>query len=420
MPPEIVECEEFGVIGVGLEQLLIDGELAIDPRIADKGFLSISLVKGQVIFRADRHVGLIPVNRKLAVRVKPRAQISNLSRMIVRSGVPPNAIPGFSRGYLPRLESDLDAERTYLRSFITAVDLVVRRGLFKAYVMEPDPPPWRGRLLPSSTIARHRARNVRYKNEFEYRTLSLNTPENMALKFVLRALENWLLADAPRSADLIELRRLAAHFSHVTDYTGDVGRLTRQVGLSASRLPPAYSYYQDALWTAFLFLQRTLPDVSREGFITMDSLIVDVSKVFEAFIRRTLAEGLKPLGWRVVDGNGQFYPFFADANTFRVKPDIVIVADGAPIAVLDVKYKPDVKEADRYEVLSFLEALGVRRGGFICPAREGAVSHRMGQTIAGSELSLLRFDTASSSFDAEIARFLANVRMLAASTFDYQ
>lgn|GEM_PF-1787576 len=416
---EIVECEEFGALEIGIDQLIVDGEIALDSRIVDRGYLSVSLVKGRVTFRADRHVGLIPINDRLAIRVRPRALISNIGYMIVKSGVAPSAIPDFSRGYLPKFEIGTDLEKIYIAPLIGGIERILDSGMMKSYVAVDNPPTWGGRLLVSDTIRRHRARNLRYRGEFDFKTLSFGGLENIALKHSLKIVRAWLLEKDKKNPALVRIDHAMRRMAAIPDCHSDVGRLAQEVGRSASRLPLHYLYYRDPLWTAYLLLQSKLPDVSSEGFVTLDSLIVDLSKVFEAFIRSVLIEKSDAQGWRILDGNLKPHSFFADSNVYSVRPDIVIVRDGKPTGLLDVKYKPEPKESDRYEVLSFMDTVGVKRGGFVCPQREGSSSRFMGRTSVGKEFSVLRFDLAASNIEAEAARFVCNVAKLIAGKNDY-
>lgn len=416
---EVVDCEEFGVIGIGIDRLLVDGEIALDSRIMERGYLNFSLVKGQVVFRADRHVGLIPLNDGLAIRVKPRATIANIAHMIVKSGVAPVAIPDFSRGYLPKFEGGENVEKIYCEPLVNGAERVIAGGLMKSYVEVADPPPWRGRLLVSETIKRHRAKNVRYKSEFDFRTLSYGGPENIALKHALRMGRAWLLANDRKNKLIPRMDRALLGLQSVPDFEGRLGPLLQDVARSASSLPSHYAYYRDPLWTAYLLLQSRVPDMTADGFVTLDSLIVDLSKVFEAYIRQVLIDRAPARGWRIVNGEDVVYPFFSDGDEFRVKPDMLFFSDGKPIGILDAKYKLDPKEGDRYEVLSFMEALGVAHGGFVCPQRPDAASRYMGLTTGGKTLSNLRFDLAATDLDAEADRLAANVAKLVDGAFDF-
>src|SRR5215216_3872576 len=75
--------EEFGTIQIGVNHLLVDGEVKIDSRTSGRGFINIAFNKGQVVFRADRYVGLIPINENFAIHVRPRTKISNIAHMLI-------------------------------------------------------------------------------------------------------------------------------------------------------------------------------------------------------------------------------------------------------------------------------------------------------------------------------------------------
>lgn len=419
---EIIDCEEFGTIQIDIDRLMVDGQVNLDARIAERGYLGISLSKGHVVFRADRYVGLIPINDHLSIRIRPRAAISNISQLIVRSGIAPVAIPDFSRGYFPKFESSLEPERFYAAPLISGVERILENGMMKSYVGVQNPPSWRGRLLVSDTIKKHRARNVRYRSEFDYKALTYAGLENAALKKALKIVHPWLISQPGNAYKNLEIRCASAieRMNCIPNAAADYHHIIQEIGRSASRLPAQYSYYRDPLWSAYLLLQSTLPDFSKEGFISLDSLVVDLSKVFEAFVRTILLEQASAKNWQVYDGNKRPSPFFHTDNVYNVHPDIILAQGGTPIAVLDAKYKLEPKESDRYELLSFLEAVGSFRGAFVCPQRFGASSRYMGETLGGKSISLLRFDLAADDIETEIDRFLKNVEQLIAGTFVYR
>jgi len=153
--------------------------------------------------------------------------------------------------------------------------------------------------------------------------------------------------------------------------------------------------------------------------LNLDSLIVDVSQVFEAYLRRELAERLSRQGFKIFDGWKKPRRFFTDGGGFSVHPDIIIERDNAVVAILDAKYKPDVSEQDRYEVLSFMDVMGVDVGGFVCPTRDGEMSRFMGTTTSGKRLSNLRFDLAAADPGIEADRFAENVCRLIQGRQDF-
>ena len=191
MTVEIIECEEFKELSLRLSSLMENGELNIDERIASKGYFAATMSGGQIALRTTRFVGTIPVTPNLAIRVTPRASITNLSYMLVRSGVIPTAISGFSRGYLPRFVSTANVEKVYGRSLVDGTKSIAKRGFIKSYVKNAKAPPWRGRFMATETVKLHASKGVKYRHEFDHSTLSASVIENISLKIALKQVRSW-------------------------------------------------------------------------------------------------------------------------------------------------------------------------------------------------------------------------------------
>lgn len=417
--PEIIECGEFEELSVRVSALLQDGELKLDERITSKGYLNASMRGGQIALRATRFVGTIPLTPELSVRVVPRATISNLSYMLVRSGVIPSAISGFARGYLPRFVATDNAERIYARSLLDGVKLIALRGYMKEYLPPKHQGPWRGRLLASDTVRKFASKGIRYRHEFEQNVLTPSTIENIALKTALKQVIDWHSENDRRNPMLAEASGLYRDMWHISDWDGGTSDLVGQLSRKIHTLSPRVSHYRDPLWSAYLILQSVLPELSFDGFVRLDSLIIDVSKVFEAFLRRELAVRLSENGYRVLDGNHAPRPFFRDSGIYTVHPDMIILRGDDVVAVLDAKYKPEPKESDRYEVLSFMDAMPVDLGGFVCPADGIDTSRFLGTTASGKEMVLFRYDLAAADPDAEADRFSNNVLKMIIGDHEY-
>lgn len=414
MAMETLECEEFGEINLRVSSLIEAGELKIDERISSRGFFNVTLRRGEITLRADRYVGLIPLNEHIAIRVRPRASISNLSYMLARSGVAPLAIVDFSRGYLPRLESSENVAHIYARSLIEGCERILSRGLMKGYSEVSPPPPFRGRLLAAETIRRFRARGIKYRHAFSFNTLSSSTVENLALKEALEVLVRMLRRSGDREKLLNRCQAIAEAFEVCGDWGGSRFKLVSDLGRQVSYLPSQLGYYRDPLWTAYLLLQQGLPDVDGDGRISLDSLIIDASKVFEAYARRCFSDRAAIEDWSVFDGNLTPSDFFKDEGKYTVSPDIVLAKSGKPFAVLDAKYKPHPKETDRYELLAFMDALDVKIGGFVCPAVTDETSRYLGTTAGGKAMTVLRLDLAATNPELEADRLIRNVKHMVA------
>ncbi len=405
MLPKVIECNEFDEVAVSLPGLFRSGKFLLDERVAGRGYFDVSLKGADLVLRANKYVGLIPLTSDISVHVRPRASLTNLSYMIAKSGTAPTAIPAFSRGYLPRFEASHDLERVYGQSLLLGVEGIVRQGLMKGYHQDANAARWRGRLLVSDTIRKHAAKGIRYRHEFESNILTPAIMENIGLLEALHSVRSSL----DKRADVQRLEKLIAHFDRVPRWTGTKQSLVSSIGRQVAVIAPQLSYYREPLWMALVILQQTLPDVGNDGSVALDSLIIDVSKVFEAYTRRVLEDRSASNGWRVRDGNIHSRKFFTDARDYKVQPDMILLDGHKPIAVIDAKYKIKPKESDRYELLAFMDAFDVSNAAFVSPTIDGAKSQYLGVTVGGRRMTSLRFDLAADDPVVEADKLFRNV-----------
>jgi 5-methylcytosine-specific restriction enzyme subunit McrC len=412
--PDIVECDEMAELPLPLNRLLRNGELRLNGSIQERGYLGAKIKGGHLVLTASRFIGLIPLTDDLSVRVRPKMPISNLSRMLVRSGTAPRAIEGFHRGYHPRFEGGVDAIRTYGPSLLNGVDGIIRRGLSKAYIPPPAPMPWRGRMNVSDTVRRYAARGIHYQHTFEQTVLSVATLENIALRTAVLVVRDGLSDRAEDRPMLTRATTILSHLPGVPNWNCRIADLAH--ALSRRLAAPGLSAYRPTLWTALLLLQSQLVDVETDGFIRLDSLIVDVSKVFEGYLRRELSDRLRADGLRVSSGDTSSLPFFQDRAEERAKPDIIIWRERQIVGLIEVKYKENIKETDRYQLTSFLDAADLKIGALVSPAIGGETSSYWGTTKAGKSLLRLKFDLSVPNLDVEADKFADNVRSMLAGS----
>lgn len=124
------------------------------------------------------------------------------------------------------------------------------------------------------------------------------------------------------------------------------------------RLPTQHEHYADALMIAqIIIFDMGLSIRGSGGVAILPSIVIDMAKVFENYIRRVLATGLRAENRvEVKDGNkgGQggaktdlFNPIRDGLKNPAVTPDIVINVDGESKLVIDAKYKAAPKVPDR-------------------------------------------------------------------------
>ncbi|MDR1266504.1 MAG: McrC family protein [Propionibacteriaceae bacterium] len=415
-PLKLIELLEFEDKEIPLSALMRDGRFMLDER--SQKYIKVKVTGSTVRLQADRFVGTFPVSDELYVLVTPRTKLTSLSFMLARSGEVPSAIQGFSGRYLPDFVASEHAARVYGPSLVADMERIVRRGLVKEYSRNDDPSPWRGRFRASETVTRWYAKGIRFKHVFDQIELSVATTKNMALKAATVMVRDWYAENAPKSQVVRRANQVLRELGGVPSWEGHEEVLSRllfdELSCETNR---SYRLDRGAQWLSFAILQGALPNVEKRGTTPLDSLIIDVSRVFEGFVRRELGSQLEPLGFTVLDGNEKdnTNTFFADVKFYEVHPDIIVRRQaGAPV-VIDVKYKLNPDDRDRYELLSFMDAFEASVGAFICPAVKGSGDKVMGTTRSHRTMHCLRFDLAAHSLAHESGLLGKKVAGLAVS-----
>ncbi len=122
-----------------------------------------------------------------------------------------------------------------------------------------------------------------------------------------------------------------------------------------------HEHYADALMVAHLIVYDLGLSIRQAGGIAiLPSILIDMAKVFESYMRRVLADGFADdPAIQVKDGNKEgdggaklllYDPIRAGLNNPDATPDIIIEVNGRAVLVIDTKYKPAPKIPDRSDV----------------------------------------------------------------------
>lgn len=414
-PETIYECAEHGDAKVPISELLKDGELDIYPAITGKGYFDIDYRDGKLIVHATRYVGLIPISDRVAIHVRPKTPVGNLLWMVWRARAPVSRLEGVVRTY--QLHGPTDSpEALYVDTFIRVLSEISRNGLLKRYHTRANEREWKGRLEFSASVNRFYARGVRYGHVFSNTELTSNTLENQIIRHTAHRLIAHLRRDRGGEGERLALRMIRdlELFERIDDSQISDAVIARETPHLVRALPAAYSYYEPALWLAYLIAISSGVSMERVGNAKFESLLVNVADVFENYVRRVCAEAqANVLDCVVRDGNKRPIPLFVSGTNNEVKPDMYFIRGEHTVAVADAKYKLKPERDDRYELLAFCEATGVKRAAFICPlfAGQERVSHH-GTTRSGLRIDVIRVDLAAADMEDEEMRLVAAVKEL--------
>lgn len=409
-------CEEFGEVAVPLSDLLTNGELDIYPEVASRGYFDIAYRRGSLILNAKRFVGLIPISDKVAIHVHPRAPIANLMWLIWRSGAKLPRLEGVIRGYATR-SGDIDTpEALYVDVFVGALEKMASGFVLKRYRRDETENEWNGRLNISRSVGRFYSRGVKHRHVFEPTELTADNLENQIIKHTaVRLLRH--LGQSPTRTKNELARRLSnaiAPLRSVDDRSIYAALIAKETPRLLRGLSAAYAHYETPLWLAYLIATNSGVVVERFGPTRLESLVINVAEVFEAYVRRVCVEAQRDvLDCRVEDGNERPLRLFAQGGSFPIKPDIYFVRGGTIPAVADAKYKQKPSEEDRYALLAYCEATGAQRGAFILPAEAGRSENEYsGTSLGGKRIEVIRVNLAAPDLRVEEARFLTSIGSL--------
>ena len=119
----------------------------------------------------------------------------------------------------------------------------------------------------------------------------------------------------------------------------------------------------------------------------LPSFLFNLEDIFERFIRQTLFGKLRGHDISVIDGNEKPGRLFEDSKDYTTKPDIVLKGKNKELlGIGEVKYRPRLRAADRYQLISHVTAAKAPIGVLFCPANSGEAQEleRIGRLSTGA------------------------------------
>ncbi|MGQ4496121.1 McrC family protein, partial [Dermabacteraceae bacterium P13101] len=209
----------------------------------------------------------------------------------------------------------------------------------------------RGRIRMAEQVSRHHGRL--YPLEVSHEEHGVDIPENR----ILRAATGELL----RTARAGSATPIGVGLRRIYRTLAEAGPL-RAGDLSAWRPTRLNSRYHRVLKLCELVLSERGVE-ARAGRIETRGFLINTPQVFEAAFARALGEQSDSLlaGCRVETQRS--LPYVEELPDYRLRPDIVLTRGGAPVAVLDTKYKragSGPSREDMYQMVTYALCHGLQ------------------------------------------------------------
>lgn len=381
----VYDVREHEPIELPLEDLLVRGKVDLYEEVIGSGYLKGHLSGDRITFTAGSHIGLIPLNDRVAINVAPRVPVTQLTRILALSRHVPVMAPRLPRrGYAEdtqRLNSLVDM---LAEGLIAEVDLIAHRGLHHEYVQREDQTSFpRGRILMAGA-ASNAARGFHHRVTAAWFERAVDNAPNRLLKYAIWYLAYQYATTQRRAGQrriITQLNRLYHIFGGVTL---DRSRLflTAQDVLDPTSLPTSRRYYGPAMYLALTIIQNRGVDLAASrGPVHLRSLLLNMEDAFEGYVRAVLQSRLTARGFVVLDGNlaapaGAEKPLFDDNDAHPARPDLVLHdAAGSPCLVGDVKYKPSGPgRPDLNQVIAYAVSYGAEEALVVHPKGDSGTS----------------------------------------------
>ncbi|MFK5691347.1 hypothetical protein ACI3EY_16940 [Ornithinimicrobium sp. LYQ92] len=369
---QVVECVEYGHVDVEPSLWFGDDHRAVlNSEIDGKDVLRAHFAGGVLRLQATSFVGVIPINDRVVLRVRPRVPLKSLTRMVIETGHGVMALSAV-RDYAGRGPADEWVMDRYADALLDYVDEVLEAGLLRAYRQRQDEGSTpHGRIDFPLTLHRFAARGIPNQSAFSWFERTVDTPANRCIKAAMEVIYDHLTKASrkPRKGDRTRLRRLSGQFLPFSEVADDHERhfLNDPQVLNLTPLPDPRSYYRPVLDLCALIVRGvgiTLDLGGRD--VRMGSLLVNTNELFEKFVRVNLSKFARTrrLPIDVLDGNTEgrvdLYDIpeswpaplgtplrpLATRDAGKAQPDVVLrSAEGHVTLIAEIKNTPTSDDA---------------------------------------------------------------------------
>jgi 5-methylcytosine-specific restriction enzyme subunit McrC len=364
------------------------------------------------------HLRLEPTGRRGLSRITPRGVAGVIAapdcRLVIRPKIPlanlfflldPAAEPLTGEDRTATVEG-AEAFHFLVAGLARRLEEVAAAGLHHGYAERADDTPVpRGKLDLGAKLREPPGRTPEFPCRFDDFTPDVAC-NRAARGTAERVLASPLLTPGSRAA----LLRALTHYATVTS----VATTPETV---ADAVPFAPVGYRPLLDLCHLLLEGLAPS-ENSGAAHAPSFLLDLERVFEAYLTRAVVDAFAETAWTVSPQRSRVAARAAGQPPVVMRPDLTIDRAGRALLVLDAKWKrwPDAANvtADLYQVLAYCVGLGVERAVLVYPGRRERVwSYHLGPATV--DLWALRVVGSPSACRRSLTRLLRRLRRVARS-----
>ncbi|PHS15836.1 MAG: restriction endonuclease [Kangiella sp.] len=382
----IEQGEERKEINIAISEIIKDGgKLNIYPSVKNYFSIDYKPKKDTLTLVAGGYIGLIPINDDLAIEIKPKFSISNLTRIVSIAEDEFNTLSFFTRKYQEKGESNTIIFEFLTECLANELEILDSEGILKEYLLRTENAHnIRGRIDINQSIKALWSHGHFNKATTQYYDFSPNNAFNQLIKYTLKFCIDKL--NSTSSSKVILRERLIDFYTSFEAIELDESRGFMEIVTNAikdNKLSVLRRYYVNICEVCRLIIDRIGISFDSEGIdLETNSFTLDMANTFEKYLLNSIRIHRQnfPTNTLILDGNKEgkkkFYnqPSLAKGNA---KPDIIIRIDGETKIIADAKYKSRTKDTDRYQVISHALSYGANKAVLILPTDEQKLTERL-------------------------------------------
>lgn len=397
--PSVYSCAERHPVSVPISEILSPtGSLDILPDVLSKSYFEIDYRSGKLVLVAGKFVGLIPINSRVVIDVRPKLALKGLLRILNIAEEEIGSLDFFNRSYKESPRADDNILSLLVRSLLKQLQQLALEGVLKLYQQRAFVGPFKPRINFSRTIRQQWCRGIFTNTSADYFDFTKDNPLNRLIKYTIWYAGNELQL---RAGDYTRLLQDLEFFYNLLETVPlDTSRrfLSQSTETARShRLPTIRKYYADIARSCLLIVANRSVDIETSGEdVNLLSFVVNLEEVFEKYIRNVIKDQFQRRGSSLVVGDGNKEArgvLFHDNNTIPVKPDVVIRARPQALCVADAKYKPKIADVDRYQVIAHASSYGSKIALLVMPVFDSSAASltRVGQVYDATGVELFEY-----------------------------
>jgi len=387
VPIRVIEIQERGQRFLPRSDLVDpSGRSLILPETRALGAIEITDVADGARLMALGLIGYLPLTSTITLNIVPKFPIHNLWEMLEIGGENFSKILPIIRLY--QTSRNPAPIQMLARSFCHYLKGVLSDGFERTYYSRAQTGYYKPHVEFGPTISRYFSRGNPVDVVSSIFEFGLDSPVNRIVKAACLRFarvipmgdDSWQKERRLIQFALDALQRVQAQELGVLDFNINESISLRLRG-----------YYEGMLLIYRLFLTGggiafTFEPKGKE----LPSFLFNLEDIFERFVRQTFVQGLREQKITVLDGNKNKYQgrLFEDSRVYPTKSDIILRRSKKEVIGLgEVKYKPKLKENDRYQIISHVTAAKAPVGILFTPANEGESQRleRIGRLATGAQ-----------------------------------